>query len=194
MSTARPRFRSPLPAELEPSAAALYAAIRGGPRRAQAGLTPVADDDGRLLGPFGPMLLSPAVGDAVQRLGAAIRFSGTLADDAREVAILTVAMAQRSGFEWFAHEPAARAAGVSDADIAAVRRGEAPASASAASVWSVAHALATTGTLDDDAYAVAEREIGQAAIAELVWLTGYYGMLATSLRVFDPPVPVSRFP
>lgn len=189
MNAAQPRFRSPRPEDLTPPAAEVHAAITGGPRRDRAGLTPVADDDGRLLGPFGPMLLTPAVGDAVQRLGAAIRFGGALADEAREVAILAVAAAQRSGFEWFAHEPAARAAGVSDADLAAVRRGEAPADPALASVWAATHALATRGTLDDEAYGRAERDLGVATIAELVWLTGYYGMLATALRVFDPPVP-----
>jgi len=189
MTESAPRFRSPRPDDLPPEAARLYRAITGGPRAARADVTPIADDEGRLVGPFGPMLLAPGIGDAVQELGAAVRFRGALPDGARETAILTVAVAEGAGFEWFAHEGAARAAGVADRDIEAVRHGAEPADPALAAVWRVTHALATAGALDDDAYAEAERELGAAGIAELVWLTGHYAMLATALRVFDPPVP-----
>ena len=189
MTELQPRFRSPVRAELDDDRARVYDAITGGPRAGRARLTPVADAEGRLLGPFGPMLLSPGVGDAVQELGAAIRFLGALRDDEREIAILAVAAAQRSGFEWFAHDAAARAAWVPAEDVAAVRNGERPACERLAAVWDIARELMASGSLDDAAFAAAQRELGAPAIAELVWLTGYYAMLATALRVFDPPVP-----
>jgi hypothetical protein len=68
---------------------------------------PITDSDGRLLGPFAVMLLSPEVGNAVQQVGAKIRFSTTLTGRERELAILSVAGVLRSDFERLAHEPAA---------------------------------------------------------------------------------------
>ncbi|HEY0949418.1 MAG TPA: hypothetical protein VGD85_04425, partial [Nocardioides sp.] len=49
-------------------------------------------------------LLSPAVGDALQRLGAAVRYRTALPDRAREMAILLVAARWDSAFEREAHE------------------------------------------------------------------------------------------
>src|SRR6202034_3042941 len=87
----------------------LYDAITGGPRASQAGTVPITDADGQLLGPFAIMLLAPAVGDAMQQVGAKIRFGTALTGRERELAILTVAGALSSEFERLAHVPAARA-------------------------------------------------------------------------------------
>ena len=39
---------------------------------------PLTDEGGRLEGPFNAMLFSPAVGHALQALGGALRYQGTL--------------------------------------------------------------------------------------------------------------------
>src|SRR5262249_47889822 len=89
--------------ELDQAQRALYDAITGGPRSSQRGTVPITDSDGRLVGPFAIMLLSPEVGDAVQRVGAAVRFTSSLTGREREVAILAVAAGARCDFEWLAH-------------------------------------------------------------------------------------------
>ncbi|MCI0583229.1 MAG: carboxymuconolactone decarboxylase family protein, partial [Chloroflexi bacterium] len=58
------------------------AAVAGGPAEG-GGLT---DAGGALVGPFNAWLLSPAIGDRIQRLGEAIRFSSSLPANALEVA------------------------------------------------------------------------------------------------------------
>ncbi len=67
------------PDELAPDARELYERIVGGPRTQVARAFPLTDDTGRLNGPFNAMLLSPAIGNALQELGAAIRYRSNLA-------------------------------------------------------------------------------------------------------------------
>lgn len=193
----RPGFTSPRlelrhPAELDDDARALYDRIVSGPRKSQAGQAPITDPDGALLGPFGLMTLAPAVGDAIQQVGAALRFATGLSPLVREAAILLVAAHHGSDFEWFAHVGLARAAGLTPRAIAALGAGELPVEVTEgdAAQLRVVQELLATGTLDDEAYTAARAELGERTLAELVWLCGYYGMLALALAVFDPPNPM----
>ncbi|MGH7749868.1 MAG: carboxymuconolactone decarboxylase family protein [Candidatus Dormibacteria bacterium] len=170
---------------LDPAQRELLAAITGGPRR---GSTPLAlvDERGRVVGPFGPMLLQPAVGDPVQRLGAALRYSGRLTAEHREVATLVVAHHQGSVFEVAAHEPLARAVGVPADTITALRTGNTTDLPLDHAV--VAHtvlALLEPGQLDDAEYATAQQVFGAEGLFELVVLVSYYRLLAQLMRVFD---------
>lgn len=164
---------------------ALYETITGGRRAAGPQLVPLTDDDGSLRGPFNAMLLSPPVGDALQRLGVAVRYETALSDRQRELAILVVASEWRSDFEWAAHETIGRHVGLTDADLDAVRGGP-PTSLDAAetAVVSLSRSLVTTGTVTDDEYAEAVSALGVRTVYELTVLVGYYAALALQLRVF----------
>jgi 4-carboxymuconolactone decarboxylase len=180
------------PAEsLEPDQRALYDTIVGGPRGTSGSPVPLLTEDGSLLGPFGPVTLAPAVGDPVQALGAALRFATGLSDATREAAILLVAAHHRSEFEWFAHAPAALAAGIPDAALIILRSGEIPGALPDVPrpALAVVRSLLRDGTVDDELYGSAVSELGERGLAELVWLVGYYAMLALALAVFDPPNP-----
>ena len=186
-----PRIGLTDPATLTDAQRALYDAIAGGPRRAQRGQVPIADDDGRLLGPFGLMLIAPEVGDAVQRLGAALRFQSGLRPRVRELAILTVAVATGCEFEWWAHERAALAAGLTTAQLQSIVDGNVPDGLAddEREAARVSLALARRHTLDDDEYAAARDTLGPVTLAEITWLVGYYATLALALAVFVPPTP-----
>ena len=177
--------------ELDDERRVVYDAIVGGPRAADATTSPIATVDGRLEGPFNAMLVSPAVGGALQTLGSAIRYATTFADRDRELAILQIAAHHRSQFEWFAHERVARGAGLDEATLGALRAGERPTelSASAAAVWGAVDAILAHGDLDDEQYARLEDALGQVTAVELVVLVGYYQALALLLRTFRIPVP-----
>jgi 4-carboxymuconolactone decarboxylase len=177
------------PGQLDERARAVYDAIAGG-ARATSRAFPLTTNEGALVGPFNAMLYSPPVGDALQRLGAAIRFESSLPGDLRELAILTVASHRRSDFEWWAHEGVARAAGLSDEAIEALRSGGVPEMTNDAAV---VHALcvevlrdgeATTTTFDR-----AREVLGDRGVVELVTLIGYYTTLAMILSVFQVGVP-----
>lgn len=187
------RLAWPTRDELDEVQRAVYDAIVSGPRAADASTSPIVTNDGRLEGPFNAMLVSPAVGGALQALGSAIRYATALADRDRELAILVVAAHHRSEFEWFAHERVARAAGLEEATIAAVRVGERPTdlAAGAESIWVAARAILDHGDLDDETYAGLVAEVGGVAAVELIVLVGYYQALALLLRTLRVPAPAT---
>jgi 4-carboxymuconolactone decarboxylase len=188
-----PRLDLIPPAELAPAQRALYDAITGGPRASQAGTVPITDAGGQLLGPFAIMLLSPEVGNAMQQVGAKIRFGTALTGRERELAILAVAGSLNSEFERLAHVPAARGLGLTEPQIDAALAGRAAdgLSADEAMVGRLALAMTVDRTLSDDDYSAGVEALGQERLAELTWLVGYYSALALSLAVFRPVLPES---
>src|SRR6478752_10365156 len=105
----------------DPRQQALHDALVGGRRGAGPQAFELASADGSLVGPFGLMLHAPQVGEPLQALGSAVRFETGLSDRAREVAILTVAVATSCGFEGWAHERVARQVGLDDAKLGGIR-------------------------------------------------------------------------
>lgn len=179
------------PDDLDPARAALYAEIVGGPRAADRGGSTIADDRGRLRGPFNAMLFNPEMGGPMQALGAAIRYRTSLTDVRREMAILIVAATQDSSYEWFAHEPHARAAGLSGEVISAIAAGREPRGLDSGDtiVYRATRSLVAEGDLNDATFSELCDELGTTGCVELVALVGYYRMLALALRVFRVPVP-----
>ncbi|MEJ8281090.1 carboxymuconolactone decarboxylase family protein [Pseudonocardia spirodelae] len=184
---AHPRTTPLDPASLDAGRAALHARIATGPRRAQARV-PLVDEADRLLGPFATMLFSPRIGDAVQQVGAALRVDDDLPPRLRELAVLAVAVHHGSAFEWSAHEGLARETGLSSVQLQALLDGGVPEGLDEPERVAIAtvRALLTRHDLGDGAYATALRALGRDTLAALVWLTGYYSMLATALAVFRP--------
>jgi 4-carboxymuconolactone decarboxylase len=181
------------PADLDEGQRAVYDAITGGPRASQAGTVPITDEAGRLLGPFAVMLLSPEVGNAMQQVGAKIRFAAALTARERELAILSVAGQLRSDFERLAHEPAARKLGLSQAQVNAVLSGRVPGDLAGeeALVCRLARVMTAERTLPDEDYDAGVAVLGRERLADLTWLVGYYSALALSLAVFRPFLPES---
>jgi 4-carboxymuconolactone decarboxylase len=176
------------PGELTGDQRALYAAIAGGPRAG--GPFPLADAAGVLTGPFNAMLFAPEAGQALQRLGAAVRYETTVGDLVRELAILAVAARWDCAFERYAHEPAARAAGATDAQLAAVAARRRPRGLDETGAAALRFVFALLdGDVDDVTYAEVVPIIGNRVAVELTTLVGYYATLALQLRVFRVPVP-----
>ena len=182
----------PLPPErLDPAQRALYDEITGGPRATGPQLFELTDGLGRLNGPFGIMLHSPAVGSALQAVGAAVRYRSVLTDRVREAAILAVAARWDSDFERYAHVPLALHVGLTEAEVAAVLTGaevpfEDPAERAA---LRVVRALLESSDLTDEEYGAGREAIGEQGLVELTTLVGYYATLALQLRVFRVGVP-----
>ena len=177
------------PEALSAGQRALYESIAGGDRARDASFR-LTEADGSLVGPFAALLLSPTVGDALQAVGAAIRFGCGLSPLVREVAILTVAAHHRSPFEWWAHEPIARRAGLTDDHLAALHSGETPDfDDEAAAAYAFSRALIAGRRPDDATFEAARVSLGLDGAMELVTLVGYYNLLAQLMDTFEIGVP-----
>ncbi|MGW4403820.1 carboxymuconolactone decarboxylase family protein [Nonomuraea sp. NPDC004702] len=182
------------PEDLDDAQTEVYRAITGGPRAAGPQVFPLADERGRLRGPFNAMLLSPPVGGALQALGAAVRYGSVLPDRARELAILVVAAHWGSDFERDAHEAVGRSCGLTEAELTAVREGRRPGLTDPAERAAVlaARELTRTGTLGEEDYRAVTAALGERGLFELTTLVGYYATLALQLRVFAGELPPER--
>ena len=179
-----PRIPLLAPAQLDAQQRGLYDAITGGPRAAGPQRFPLTHADGSLTGPFNALLLSPAVGSALQELGASLRYRTTLDDRSREIAILVVASRWNSAFEREAHEAVARGLGFTDSELEALR--EERASAFEGHERAIARTVRALldGDLDDGEWDAAASVLGAAVVFELTTLVGYYATLALQLRIF----------
>lgn len=184
------------PGELDDAQRRVYDQIVGGPRAQTTRASALVDELGRFAGPFNAMLIEPTVGEAVQNLGSVIRYATGFSGRAREIAILVVAGAARSNFEWHAHSYLGRAAGLSDDEIADIlaNREASTFDPTEQVIWRVTHALVHEGDLDDALFAAAAPVLGLPTLVDLVMLVGYYQMLARSLRVWRTPMPAGVEP
>lgn len=178
------RLRPRRPDELGDDQRALYDVITGGPRAQGPQHFPLTNVDGSLRGPFDALLLSPAVGTALQELGASIRYRTDLSDRAREIAILLVAARHDSAFERESHEAIARALGFSADEIAAVRKEDAGGFTGDEQLVARVVLALLDGDIDDELWEEASRALSPRAVFELSTLVGYYSTLALQLRVF----------
>ena len=133
----------------------------------------------------------PALAEQIADLGEYLRFDSTLPGDIREMAILLTARQVSQPYEWFAHAPIARQAGLPEDVIDLIRSRRDLAAlpsryAKAARV--VQHALAYE-SLPAALQEAVQTELGVAGVLELVALAGYYRLIANVLFAFDVPLP-----
>ena len=152
--------------------------IRSGPR-------------GGLAGPFWPWLRSPELADRAQKLGEQVRFNSTLSPRLFELAVIVTARHWQAQFEWYAHAPLARKAGLGEEIIAAIQAGTRPqfAAADEAAVYDFATELYARRRVGDAAYAAALAHLGERGVVELVGILGYYALVSMTLNVFGIAVP-----
>lgn len=183
------------PQDLRTDQREVYDSIVGGPRASGRQLFELAAPNGSLNGPFGVMVQAPSVGLQLQELGTAIRYRTSMTDRAREIAILLVAVATDSDFEWYAHERVGRAVGITDAELQAMRAGtftsDDPAEAAIAQFSSV---LLAGDPVDEDRYSTLVETLGETQLVEVATLVGYYRTLAQLMDVFAIVAPDSAGP
>ncbi len=136
------------------------------------------------------MLHAPGIGAPLQELGAAIRYRTSLSDRHREIAILLVAVATASEFEWHAHTRVGLAAGLSATELSDLAAGSlAPVDPVEAAVVAVCRAVLDDAVPDEQEYAARRATLGERTLLELVVLVGYYRTLASMLAFFTVATP-----
>lgn len=160
-------------------------------RRGLSSVAVVADEAGNLMGPFSCLPYSPDIGDALQRVGTAIRTGSTLDRTVTEAVILTVAQHWQADYEWYAHTAVARAEGLlTEAELELIRAGQRGLTDTAAD-------LAAAYTRELLAGRAASRELETRLMevlstreaVEVVMVAGYYSALALLIRAFETPMP-----
>jgi len=138
---------------------------------------PVKPNDGTIGGPFDVWLQNPDMGRRLIGLGSFFRFDTSVHWQAQ--------------FEWYAHEPMARDAGVPDEIITAIKVGEQPKFEDSRDLaaYQLAIDLHRTRRVSPETYDRAVAVFGEQGVAELVGLCGYYTLVSMTLNAFDVPLP-----
>jgi alkylhydroperoxidase family enzyme len=184
------RLRLFKPDELNEDQRALYDRIVNRPRL-KGGTPSLIDAEGHLTGPLNAMLLNPAVCGVQLELGTKVRFATRLTERAREIVILELATLRRCAFEWIAHAPVGKTAGLTDDELEAIRTGQpAPTlDATETIVRAAARALVVDRGLSDELFAAAVEALGREKLMDIVAIVTYYDLVALSIAVWQPPLP-----
>jgi 4-carboxymuconolactone decarboxylase len=148
---------------------------------------------GELSGLDRMLLHSPPVAEGWSALLGALRNRTTLPPDLTELAVLRIAVLNEADFEWTAHEPAARRAGVSEEQLAALRTDD-PA---AAPVFSPVQALALRFTdassravaVPDAVFAALREHLDDRQVVELAATVAGYAMVSRFLVALQVSAP-----
>ena len=148
-------------------------------------------DEGRLIGPFNPVLLTPGLTPAFLDLQEAEQANTSLDERVRQVVILSVGAVWRSAYELYAHAAVARKAGLSNDAIQALASGGLPDALSEQEKLAsrFARELSNCHRVDASLYQAAEAAFGARGLADLTFLAGIYHIVCGLLNAFEIPSP-----
>jgi len=145
----------------------------------------IAASRGRMIRPFAAMLHRPEIARAVADVGAVIRYQGTLSDHVRELVICTTAIEEDCPFEWESHSPPARAAGIAETTLEAIReRADLP-EGEASDLVGFVRQIAGDGHVTDDLAGRLLDRFGEQGFVELAAIVGYYALMAAFMRACE---------
>ena len=150
--------------------------------------------DGRVIGPFNPVLLSPAISSSFLDLQDVERMSTSLEAAVREVVILTVGAIWKCAYELYAHCAVGRAVGLSEDVVRALAAGEAPIGLTLheSLAQRFTRQLAAEHRIDEGLYREAEEAFGRHGLVDLISLIGIYQQVCALLNAFEVPAPEPR--
>jgi len=142
-------------------------------------------------GPFVPLLRSPEVMTRARAMGDYLRFRSTLPPRLSEFVILLASRRWTQNYEWNAHEPLARRAGVKPEIISAIAEGRRPAGMAEdeEALYTLLDELQRNQSVSDATYARAVEKFGEAGVIDAIGITGYYTMLAMVMNTARTPLP-----
>jgi 4-carboxymuconolactone decarboxylase len=151
---------------------------------------------GALYGPFVPLIRSPELMAAAQRMGEYLRYRSAIGTRLTELAILVTARQWSQQVEWAIHAPIARDYGIADEVIAAIAARQRPAGLlqEEALVYDFCIQLQQRQRVDDATYAAALAAFGEHGVVDLMGINGYYTFLAMVMNAAQTAVPASHAP
>ncbi|QJD89892.1 carboxymuconolactone decarboxylase family protein [Duganella dendranthematis] len=151
---------------------------------------------GALYGPFVPLIRSPELMAAAQKMGEYLRYRSAIGTRLTELAILVTARQWSQPVEWAIHAPIARDYGIGEAVIAAIAAREQPQGllADEALVYAFCMQLQRQQRVDDATYAAALAAFGEQGVVDLMGINGYYTFLAMVMNAAQTAAPPSAVP
>jgi 4-carboxymuconolactone decarboxylase len=157
---------------------------------------------GRLTALDGMLLHSPEFAGGWNSMLGAVRGASTLPADIRELVILLVASRNGADYEWVAHEPIGRQAGLGDAQIEAIRLahdGAAPPSpdvltSAQRAALCYADAMTSDVTVPADLFEELRSSFGDRQLLELTVTVAAYNMVSRVLVALDVQPGDNPFP
>ncbi len=157
---------------------------------------PLADDmlkisSAALGGPYNALLRSPDMARRCFDLLDYLRFQTSVDKRLNEFAILIQARIANAQYEWWAHEPIARRAGLSDAVMDALRQCHRPAAMQAdeALVYDFCVQLSLNHRVPDALWQQAVAQMGEQRVIDLTVLSGTYSMVSMLLNATQVGIP-----
>ena len=141
---------------------------------------------GTIRGPFGVLLHSPELARRAATLGGYLRYESSLDARTRETAVMATAGLNDCDYEWTAHEPIARAAGVS-ADVmhAIHERQPAEMPPNDRDIYDLAVGIIQQHRVPAELFDRLKTRLGLTGLVELVAAIGYWTFVAATLNTFE---------
>jgi len=151
---------------------------------------------GALYGPFVPLIRSPELMSAAQRMGEYLRYRSAIGTRLTELAILVTARQWSQQVEWAIHAPIAREYGIADEVILAIAERRPPPGLlpDETLVVEFCQQLQQRQRVDDATYAAALAAFGEHGVVDLMGINGYYTLLAMVMNAAQTAVPVTDTP
>ena len=148
-------------------------------------------EDGRLIGPFNPILFSPSISSSFLDLHDAEEKHTSLDERVRQVVILAVGAVWKSDYELYAHSAAARKAGLSENAIRTLATGGLPdeLSVQESVAQRYARQFSAEHRVDAALYRSAVHTFGEQVVVNLTYLMGIYHITCGLLNSFEIPAP-----
>lgn len=160
------------------------------------GVRPLADDilkvsSAALGGPYNALLRSPDMARRCFELLDYLRFKTSVNKRLNELAILIQARLSNAQYEWWAHEPIARRAGLSDAVMADLRACRRPAAMQDDErlVYDFCIQLSLNHRVPDALWQEMVEQMGEQVAVDLTVLSGTYVMVSMLLNATQVGIP-----
>jgi 4-carboxymuconolactone decarboxylase len=142
-------------------------------------------------GPYAMLLTNPELLKRYLMMTEYLRQKTSVPKRLNEMAILLEARIWDAQYEWWAHEPLAKKAGLSDAIIADIRDGKKPAAmhADEAIVYDFVTELLSTKKMSDATFARAKEILGEQQTVDLAAVTGFYVMVSAVVAAGRVGIP-----
>jgi 4-carboxymuconolactone decarboxylase len=147
-----------------------------------------------LAGPYNPLLRSPKLGQLLYDLLFYLRWNSSLPNRLTEMAILMIGRQWTSNVEWYAHEPIARKAGLSEEIISSLKADRRPAQMQPdeAALYDFVSELFKNYSVSDTVFQNAKALFSEQQIVDLTATAGTYVTIAALLSMAQEGVPAGK--